>query len=143
MSHLIMVLKKRKCEGKVGDSVSNVFNQRTGDQCPVDGGFVIQVDDNDDDNVQVDDNDDDGDDNVQVDDNDDDDDDNVQVDDNDDDDVQVDDDYDVFNQRIQDQCPVDGRFVIEHHPHIPHWCAAHCFCRIDHCRARHCFSNDN
>ena len=117
MSHLIMVLKKRKCEGKVGDSVSNVFNQRTGDQCPVDGGFVIQVDDNDDDNVQVD--------------------------DNDDDDVQVDDDYDVFNQRIQDQCPVDGRFVIERHPHIPHWCAAHCFCRIDHCRARHCFSNDN
>ena len=81
MSHLIMVLKKRKCEGKVGDSVSNVFNQRTGDQCPVDGGFVIQVDDNDDDNVQVDDNDDD----------------DVQVDDNDDDNVQVDDDDDVFN----------------------------------------------
>ena len=40
--------KKRKCGIKVGDIISNVFNQPTQDQCPFDGGFVNHDDDDDD-----------------------------------------------------------------------------------------------
>ena len=75
------VLKKRKCGRKVGDNISNVFNQRTWDQCPFDRGFVNHDDDEDDGNDD-DDDEDDGDDY----DDDDDDDDEDDEDDEDDDD---------------------------------------------------------
>ena len=101
------VLKKRKCGRKVGDNISNVFNQRTWDQCPFDRGFVNHDDDEDDGN-----------------DDDDDEDDGDDYDDDDDDDDEDDEDNeydhaDDFNERTQDQCPFDRRFVI----HIPCLCA--------------------
>ena len=55
-------LKKRKCGRKAGDNISNVFNQRTWDQCPFDGGFVNHDDDDDDIDDDVNDGDDDDDD---------------------------------------------------------------------------------
>ena len=42
------VRRKEKCGRKAGDNISNVFNQRTWDQCPFDGGFVNHDDDDDD-----------------------------------------------------------------------------------------------
>ena len=83
------VLKKRKCGRKVGDNISNVFNQRTWDQCPFDRGFVNHDDDDDGGGGGGD-------------------------DDQHDHDHDHEDDDD-FNERTQDQCAFDMRFVI----HIP------------------------
>ena len=54
-------MKKRKCGSKTGDNISNVFNQRTWDQCPFDRGFVNHDGDEEDDGEDDDEDDDDDD----------------------------------------------------------------------------------